>query len=883
MPFTLPFLIPDLHPIIQIILAGLALLASFCWKTIVGAGGLLWAGQTDRVGQRGLLGMAAWATGVGATADAAYTLFLLHLMAQRDPLLETDPLRPCLIALLIPLSLSFFGNIFILMRRFKMTPTAASRVAICLAGLTLPWLLLVIEPMGQAIPGTIIAALVLGHLLLAVAPWLIYAADAWVESAWSPATGYRRVGRRQTHLARTAVSLLILVALVALAGVSGTLARLTPGNSIVGSEPLPGQLIFSSRGRTYLISGDGTERHILRPEELTLHGFTPDGRRVLITDSAGEGEINLALVDVQTGQKTALGASLDGRVAWSPDGQTALVTRRRTDGGTAIWSLPLAGGDGRVLSEGSSPTWSPDGQRIAFVSRRSGRSEIWVIRPDGTDPIQLTREGGESPAWSPTGETVAFIHNGRVYLVNADGSGRRALSSDDEPGNTIPVLSWSPDGRWLLYAHLAPGGEPNPRVVLLTGVTLETPVAATPGSVGRWRLRGDYYWPVVWSPDGRFLAFHRAGAIWLLRPPPAAYDPRPALSQSRAADETRLVTARSFVWIGPRPAVTVHPVPTYPPTPTPTPLPPAVVESPHVLLVDPLRTTTVYAGTQAGVLRRDGSSGGWVRASTGIALPNRVRTLVFDARSSLLWAGTDGERGVQGGAIYRSSDRGEHWEAGQLRGVDIYTLLLDPTQPRTIWAATSKGIYRTLDGGDSWQVCNAGLKSAQAQALALGQGKAPKGEPAPRLIYAGDRSGGLYVSNDNGNHWQQATTVDGAVNAIVTLPDQPGVALAATTDGLYRTSDNGVTWVPVAGGIWKARLDGIVLDPTQPKQLYAFGLSGVFKSRDGGENWGPVGPGYEGSQATAVVVDPTDSDIVYLGTDRGVFRSGNGGITWVKF
>jgi len=880
MPFTLPFLLPDLHPVVQIVLAGVVLIVSFCWKTIVGAGGLLWAGQTDRVGQRGLLGIAAWATGVGVTADAAYTLFLLRLIAQRDPLLETDPLRPFLAALLIPLFLSFLGNTLILVRRFKMTPAAASRVAICLAGLTLPWLLLLIEPMGQAMPATIVATLVWGHLLLAVAPWLIYAAEAWVGSRLAPTAGYRRAGGRQRYLAGTATGLLILVALVS---VGGTLARLSPVTSIAGSEPLPGQLIFSTRGRTYLISGDGIERRLLWSEELTLQGATPDGRRLIVTDCSSEGEINLSLVDVQTSQRTPLGASLDGQVAWSPDGRTALVTRRRTDGGTAIWSLPATGGDGIALSEGASPAWSPDGQRIAFVSRRSGRSEVWVIRPDGSDPIQLTREGGESPAWSPTGEAIAFIHNGRVYLINADGSGRRALSSDDEPGNTIPVLSWSPDGRWLLYAHLAPGGDPNPRIALLTGVTVDTTVAATPGSVGRWRLRGDYYWPVVWSPDGRFLAFHRAGAIWLLRPPPVSYDPRPASSQSHAADEIRLVMAHSFLWIGPRPAVTVRPVPTYPPTPTPTPLPPAVVESPHVLLVDPLQTTTVYAGTQAGVLRRDRAGEGWVRASTGIALPNRVRTLAFDVRTGSLWAGTDGERGVQGGAIYRSSNRGERWEAGQLRGVDIYTLVLDPVQPETIWAATSKGIYRTLDGGNNWQACNAGLKSAQAQALALGQGKAPKGEPTPRLIYAGDRSGGLYVSNDNGNRWQLAITVDGAVNAIVTLPDQPGVALAATTDGLYRTTDNGATWGAVAGGIWKARLDGIALDPTQPKQLYAFGLQGVFKSRDGGENWGPVGPGYEGSQATAVVVDPTDSDVVYLGTDRGVFRSGNGGITWVKF
>jgi Tol biopolymer transport system component len=100
------------------------------------------------------------------------------------------------------------------------------------------------------------------------------------------------------------------------------------------------------------------------------------------------------------------------------------------------------------------PAYASDG-RIAFVSNRSGAYEIWVSRPDGTVPIQLTRFQGpmvRSPRWSPDATRLAFEvrqqEHADLYVVDAAGGQAQPLTSD--PADEV-APAWSPDGAWLYF------------------------------------------------------------------------------------------------------------------------------------------------------------------------------------------------------------------------------------------------------------------------------------------------------------------------------------------------------------------------------------------------------------------------------------------------
>jgi len=82
------------------------------------------------------------------------------------------------------------------------------------------------------------------------------------------------------------------------------------------------------------------------------------------------------------------------------------------------------------------PSWSPDGEKIAFESKRSGNFEIYVVAVSRGHARKITRdEGGADPAWSPDGRAIAFVRDGGVFVMRADGRGaRRLTASSDEAG-----------------------------------------------------------------------------------------------------------------------------------------------------------------------------------------------------------------------------------------------------------------------------------------------------------------------------------------------------------------------------------------------------------------------------------------------------------------
>jgi Tol biopolymer transport system component len=131
------------------------------------------------------------------------------------------------------------------------------------------------------------------------------------------------------------------------------------------------------------------------------------------------------------------------------------------------WQLFVMNADGTNRKQHSfsntddiTPVWSPDGQRIAFVTQRDGNREIYLANADGSDLVNLTQHPSEdwTPAWSPDGKEIGFSSNRQgnweIFVVNADGTNLRQITNDGT-GNLSPV--WSPDGKTMAFSSKRDG------------------------------------------------------------------------------------------------------------------------------------------------------------------------------------------------------------------------------------------------------------------------------------------------------------------------------------------------------------------------------------------------------------------------------------------
>ena len=147
-----------------------------------------------------------------------------------------------------------------------------------------------------------------------------------------------------------------------------------------------------------------------------------------------------------------------------PNGQIAFISDR--EGGPRadlhIYAMTDDGSDVTRLTEVDDttlhPSWSPDGEKIAFVRSLEGQTEIFVMNADGSNPTRLTNNNADdtNPTWSPDGEKIAFASdrddgNWDIYVMDADdGSDVTRLTDNDEIIDWEP--SWSPDGEKIAFA-----------------------------------------------------------------------------------------------------------------------------------------------------------------------------------------------------------------------------------------------------------------------------------------------------------------------------------------------------------------------------------------------------------------------------------------------
>jgi TolB protein len=191
--------------------------------------------------------------------------------------------------------------------------------------------------------------------------------------------------------------------------------------------------------------------------------YSPDGRSIAWCAGAAPGNSEIWAMKAN-GKAQHQVTHLDGFMTfpnYSPDGtRIAFGGNLPGDSKQAVFVI---GTDGTAMirltddsSNNSLPAWSPDGTRVAFVSDRTGLPQVWVMKSDGTNPVQLTTDPfpkAQLPDWSPDGTKIAFASvdatgGPDIFLMNSDGSNPTQLTSH-EAVNFAP--RWSPDGTKIAF------------------------------------------------------------------------------------------------------------------------------------------------------------------------------------------------------------------------------------------------------------------------------------------------------------------------------------------------------------------------------------------------------------------------------------------------
>lgn len=214
-----------------------------------------------------------------------------------------------------------------------------------------------------------------------------------------------------------------------------------------------------SNHEIYVMNSDGSgQTRLTYTPSHELHlSLSPDGTKIVFESNIDDYlnpsdnvlNFELYILDINSLNITRLTnhSGWDGTPSWSPDGTKIAFASAEPRSKAHIYTMNTDGSNLTLLTKNLeadfTPAWSPDGSKIAYES--NGR--IGVINADGTNQVML--RSGLNPAWSPDGSKIAFATSsqgeGNIYVMNADGTNQMEIGSGNNP-------TWSRDGKRIAFS-----------------------------------------------------------------------------------------------------------------------------------------------------------------------------------------------------------------------------------------------------------------------------------------------------------------------------------------------------------------------------------------------------------------------------------------------
>jgi len=310
------------------------------------------------------------------------------------------------------------------------------------------------------------------------------------------------------------------------------------------------------------------------------------------------------------------------------------------------------------------------------------------------------------------------------------------------------------------------------------------------------------------------------------------------------------------------------------------------------VLVDPRDSSHVLLATdRSGVMASTDGASTWSTSNKGYAHRYVSAILADNKDVSTLYVGVVNDR--EYGGVFYSHDAGQHWlqKAAGLGGKDVFTLKQAPSG--MLVAGTNHGVYSLEHNASEWHSMNVVVIEHTSKVVRKGTNKAvshtaiEKKELVARVNDLELGSGrwlaattdGIYASTDQGKTWKGGPVL--GQTDFVSVRAYESSMVAATHSGVLVSGNNGTTWHASNVPGYVVGIHSLAI--TSDGQIMIASRQGAFRSEDGGASWQHVENGLPGKNITSVSYDPTHHRLLATSDTTGViFESHDGGRSWQR-
>jgi photosystem II stability/assembly factor-like uncharacterized protein len=333
----------------------------------------------------------------------------------------------------------------------------------------------------------------------------------------------------------------------------------------------------------------------------------------------------------------------------------------------------------------------------------------------------------------------------------------------------------------------------------------------------------------------------------------------------------------------------------------------AVVANPNIIYI---------GAASGGVWKTENSGHSWTPIFDDQPIQNIGSLAIQQSNPNIVWVGT-GEGNPRnslnlGAGIYKSLDAGKTWKKmGLDKTICIYRVVIDPTNPNTVFAAaignpyaehSERGVYKTTDGGETWNKVLYVNDTTGCADLVMDPSNPNKliasmwqFRRTPWDLKSGGPGSGMFITIDGGKNWKKLSKEDGMPAGEIgrigiafsrSMPSRVYAKIEATKNGFYKSEDGGFKWSLVNDN--PAQISDrpfyyqeIYVDPKNENRIYDIHSTVTF-SEDAGKSFSTMLP-YFGIHPDhhAWWIHPEDPNLIIEGNDGGIGISRDRGKTWV--